>query len=177
MQGRPNGGLTWNGNTIQTTSDERLKTPLRPVPDEVLDAWLDVEWGQFQFLNAVAEKGADSARQHLGLISQAVKRVFEARGLDACAYGILCYDFSEGADYDEETVVRPAYVDESGVEHPAETKIEHFHEDAVDLWTMRYAEALCMEAACMRRENARLKRRLSDLEDRLAALELRFGSE
>lgn len=145
---RANGTATWNGQTIQTSSDERLKTPLSAVPDGVLDAWLDVEWGQFQFLSAVEEKGP-SARLHAGLIAQAVVRAFVARGLDACRYGILCHE------------LREAFEDDPGE----------------DLWTVRYAEALCMEAACMRRENARLKKRVSDLEDRLAALELRLGSE
>ena len=64
------------------------------MPDAVLDAWGDVGWGQFQFLEAVGEKGA-SARLHLGLIAQRVKAVFEARGLDACQYGILCYNKEE----------------------------------------------------------------------------------
>lgn len=91
LNGYPNGTLTWNGQNIQTSSDERLKTPLSAVPDGVLDAWGDVQWGRFQYLDAVARKGA-SARLHLGLIAQKVKAAFEARGLDACAYGILCYD-------------------------------------------------------------------------------------
>ena len=148
LNGRPNGTLYWNGQTVQTSSDERLKTPLSAVPDAVLDAWGDVEWGQFQFLGAIAEKGG-SARLHAGLIAQAVGRAFEARGLDACRYGILCHELREASEDD-----------------PGE-----------DLWMVRYAEALCMEAAYQRRENARLKKRVSDLEDRLAALEFRLGSE
>ena len=94
LNGYPNGTLTWNGQNIQTSSDERLKTPLSAVPDTVLDAWGDVQWGRFQYLDAVAQKGT-SARLHLGLIAQKVKAVFEARGLDACQYGILCYDGEE----------------------------------------------------------------------------------
>ena len=148
LVGTPDGNLTWYGQTIQTSSDERLKTPMSSVPDGILDAWGDVRWGQFKFLDAVAEKG-DSARLHAGLIAQAVQRAFGARGLDACAYGALCHEVSEG----------------------------DANNPPVDLWTVRYAEALCMEAAYMRRENDRLKKRVSDLEERLAALELRLGSE
>lgn len=93
--GNPSGTLTWNGQTVQTTSDERLKTPLSAVPDEVLDAWEAVGWGQFRYRDAVARKGPEEARLHLGLIAQRVKAVFEERGLDACDYGILCHEDSE----------------------------------------------------------------------------------
>ena len=91
LSGKPDGTLTWKGNTVQVSSDERLKTPLSDVPDEVLDAWEAVKWGQFQFMDAIAEKG-DGARLHLGLIAQRVKETFEERGLDACRYGILCHE-------------------------------------------------------------------------------------
>lgn len=147
--GLKGGSLTWNGQTVQTSSDERIKTKLQDVDDGVLSAWDGVEWGEFKYLDAVAEKGEASARLHVGLIAQQVIRAFAAKGLDACRYGICCHD--ESAD--------------------AETGGRN------DLWMVRYAEALCMEAAYMRRENARLKKRVSDLEERLAALELRLGSE
>ena len=134
----PDGTLTWNGQSIQTSSDERLKTPLASVPDEVLDAWEAVGWGQYQFLDAVERKG-EAARLHLGLIAQRVKAVFEARGMDACEYGILCREEREGtAD-----------------------------EPAVDLWMVRYEEALAMEAACQRRRADRLEARIAALEERM----------
>ena len=141
LVGTSNGNITWNGAVIQTSSDARLKTELSNVPDAVLDAWEDVRWGQFKMLDAVEEKGEENARLHVGLIAQQAKASFEARGLDGCAYGILCY---ENDAFD-------------------------------DLWMVRYAEALCMEAAYVRRENARLKKRVSDLEDRLAALEMKLS--
>jgi len=156
--GSPNGTLTWNGQNIQTSSDERVKTPLSPVPDDVLDSWGGVEWGQFRYLDAVAEKGG-AARLHLGLIAQQVSAAFAGEGLDACVYGILCH---------EEKAAVPERTDESGeVVSPAQ--------DAVDLWMARYAEALCMEAAYQRRENARLKARVASLEERLAALEMKLS--
>lgn len=45
--------------------------------------------------------------------------------------------------------------------------------EAGNEYSIRYEEALCMEAAYQRRENARLKKRIADLEERLAALELK----
>ena len=139
LQGTPTGTLTWDGQPIQTSSDERLKTAMAEVPDAVLDAWGDVEWGQFRFLEAVASKG-DAARLHVGLIAQRVKAVFEAHGLDACAYGILCHE-----------------------EHPATET-----EPAVDLWMVRYEEAQAMEAAYQRRRADRMDARLSALEGALS---------
>ena len=51
------------------------------------------------------------------------------------------------------------------------------YDEKEDLYSIRYRELLCVEAAYQRRENARLKKRVADLEERLAALELRLGSE
>lgn len=141
--------MSWNADTgtltstafsgtVLTSSDERLKTPLGDIPDAVLDAWEDVQWGEFQYLEAAAEKGK-SARLHLGLIAQRVKAVFEAKGLDACQYGILCRDKNDGT------------------------------------WSVRYAEALAMEAVCQRRRADRLEKRLADLEARLTATEVANG--
>ena len=145
--GNYNGNLTWYGQTIQTSSDERLKTPLSAVPDDVLDAWGAVGWGQFRFLDAMTEKGADHARLHLGLIAQRVKAVFEERGLDACDYGILCHDEWED-EYDDDTGDR---IREAG-----------------DLWTVRYTEALAMEAAYQRRRADRAEARIAALEQTMA---------
>ena len=138
LEARPDGTLTWDGQALQTSSDERMKTPLLAVPDAVLDAWGDVQWGQFCYLDAVERKG-DAARQHLGLIAQKVKSAFEARDLDACAYGILCYDEADG------------------------------------FWSVRYAEALAMEAAFQRCRADRLEKRLSEMDARLVAMEVRYA--
>jgi hypothetical protein len=144
------------------------------VDDAFLDAWGAVRWEQFKFRSSVSEKG-ESARFHAGLVAQHVVDAFEGSGLDACGYGILCHELRDAREWDDEVVVAEAYVDEAGVEHPAETRVDHHSEEAVDLWMVRYEEALCMEAAYMRRENARLKKRVADLEERLAALELKVS--
>ena len=144
--GMPDGTLTWNGQTIQTSSDERIKTLLAVVPNVVLDAWGDVQWGQFQFLDAVERKG-NAARLHLGLVAQRVKAVFETHGLDACAYGILCHEEHEVA---EDSL-------------------------ASDLWMVRYEEALAMEAVFQRRRAKKAEARIKALEDRMEALEAKLS--
>lgn len=129
------------------TSDERLKTGIAAIPDEVLDAWGDVGFVQFQMLDAAKKKG-ELARQHTGLIAQRVKTAFEAHGLDAFRYGLLCYDAWEAT---------PQLVDQNGDVIEPESP-------AGDVYSLRYEEALCMEAAYQRRELERLKARIESLE-------------
>lgn len=142
LMGLPNGTLQWNGQSIQTSSDRRLKTPISEVSDDVLDVWENVFWGEFKFLSSVKEKG-DDARSHIGLIAQDVDEVCTANNVDICHYGILCHD----------------------------THLNGPDEPAQDLWMIRYTEALCMEAAYQRRKNKILENRISELEKRLAKLE------
>lgn len=147
-----------NTGTIQT-SDERLKESIGAVPDCVLDAWGDVDFVQFQMRDAVAEKGAETARLHSGLIAQRIDEAFKARGLDACRYGLFCYD---------EWAAEPEERDENGnIGHPATP--------AGDQFSLRYEEALCMEAAYQRRRADRAEARLAALEERLAAVEARMA--
>lgn len=84
---------------------------------------------------------------------------FRSAGLDARAYGFFCYD--AWGD------IAPSYDEDGGVAFAGQK--------AGDMYSLRYVEALCIEAAYMRRENARLKKRIADLEERLAALELKIS--
>lgn len=128
------------------TSDERLKDNIGDVPNAVLDAWGDVQWMQFQMRDAIEEKGADKARLHNGLVAQRIDAAFKARGLDASRYGLFCHDAWEA---DEEQA-------------------------AGDEYSLRYTEALAMEAAYQRRRADRAEARIAALERRLDALEAAF---
>lgn len=143
LNGTVGGTLQWNGQTVQTSSDERLKTAFSEVPDEILDAWGKVNWQQFKFIEDAERKGIENCRWHPGLVAQRVKAVFEAEGLDACKYGILCHEVWQD-EYDEEgeTLIR-----ETG-----------------DQWYIRYEEALAMEAIYQRRRADRLEERITRLE-------------
>ena len=164
----PNGTLSWNGQTVQTSSDARIKTTLENVPDAVLDAWEKVQWGQFKFLADVDRKG-DSARLHPGLIAQHVKSVFETDNLDACKYGILCHEVWEDEYEDVEVIDADAVYNEDGMLVTPERKHteKRLVRAAGDLWMIRYEEANAMEAACQRRKNARLEARIAALEAKL----------
>lgn len=129
------------------TSDERLKDNITVIPDTVLDAWEEVGWYQYQFKDALAEKG-EKARLHTGTIAQRIKSVFESHGLDAFRYGLLCYD-----EWDADSAIR----DEKGnILQPARP--------AGNQYSLRYEEALCMEAAYQRRRADRLESRIEALE-------------
>lgn len=144
--------------TTISTSDERLKSSISGIPDNVLDAWADLDFLQFQFIDAVEEKGG-GARLHTGMVAQRIDEAFRVRGLDASRYGLFCYDRWDAVPEDRDA--------DGNATAPAQP--------AGDRYSLRYEEALCMEAAYMRRENARLKKRVADLEERLAALELKIA--
>lgn len=134
--------------TTISTSDERLKDNIVAIPDAVLDAWGEVNWYQYQFKDSIAEKGETKARLHTGAIAQRIESVFNAHGLDANKYGLLCYD---------EWEYEPAERDEQGnIVQPARP--------AGNRYSLRYEEALCMEAAYQRRRADKLEERIARLE-------------
>ena len=143
------------GTTTISTSDERLKDNIEAVPDAVLDAWGDVDWSQFQFRDSIAEKGVDKARLHNGLVAQRIDEAFKAHGQDASRYGLFCYD---------EWDATPEEKDEQG-NVCAEAK------PAGNIYSLRYEEALCMEAAYQRRRADRAEARIAALEQRLDEME------
>lgn len=148
------------GTTTISTSDERLKTSIASIPDAVLDAWEDMDWRQFQFCDAVAEKGVEKARLHTGLIAQHIDEAFKAHGLDASRYGLFCWDAWEAT---------PEERDEQG-------NVTQEARPAGDAYSLRYEEALCMEAAYQRRRADRAEARISALEQRLNEMEAVLAS-
>lgn len=150
-------------NSPIVSSDRRLKQDFDSVPEAVLRAWGRVGFKQYRFKEAVEKKGAD-ARLHVGLIAQEILEAFEAEGLDATKYGIVCHD-SWDDQYEYETVTdQEAVLDEKGnVVTPEKThQVKRFVKAAGDVWTVRYEEALALETAYQRW-------RLSKIEAALAA--------
>lgn len=131
-------------NGTINTSDAREKQDIGAIPDAWLDAWGDVQWQRFRWIDAVAEKG-EAARWHIGLIAQEIDAAFKARGLDASAIGLLCYD-----EWAEEPAA-PAVLDGDGNESvPAREG-----RPAGSRWGVRYSECAALEAAWVRRALAR----------------------
>lgn len=104
------GSATFRGRTAYfgtgpiNTSDQRHKPIIERIPDALLDAWADVDWGnRFKFDDAIAEKGADGARWHFGLIAQWVHDALDKHCIDGFSLGLLCYDEWDD-EYEEEQV-------------------------------------------------------------------------
>jgi len=134
LRGLPDGTLTWNGQSVQTSSDKRLKQDFSSVPDDVLEAWGKVNWQQFKYKADVERKG-DSCRFHTGLVAQDVKEVGEENNVDLLKYGILCHDVQEATE----------------------------KEEARDIWMIRYEEALSMEVIYLRSEIKKLREEIKAL--------------
>jgi len=196
--------LRWSqlyaGTPTINTSDEREKTSILNIPDEILDAWGEVNWQQYQFNDAVESKGSDKARLHTGIIAQRILEIFNKHNLDATKYGLLCYDSWEAEDWDETIIDKEAVIEqrkvvdkpieydsegnilsleeyhfEDVIIEPEESHIVHHHRDAGDRYGVRYEEALALEAAYQRRRADRLEELCKKLEERVSVIERRLG--
>lgn len=155
------GGFTQTAFTV--TSDERHKTKPIEISDTILDAWDEVEWFQYKFLDRVAAKGVEDARLHFGVIAQRVHEAFKRHGIDGFELGLLCYDKWEF----EPAAYRGLTQDEldSGDYPSVQTKVLVAPElEAGDKWGIVYEEALVLEAALQRRKYERLLARVEALE-------------
>ncbi len=114
------------------TSDERAKDQIQDIDEAVIRAAHKIDFKQFKFRDAVAVKGGD-ARWHFGAIAQQVQAAFESEGLDAFAYGLLCYD---------EWPELPELRDEDG-------NITQEYRAAGNRYGVRYDELLCLKMASL----------------------------
>jgi len=97
-----------------TGSDERIKANIEDIDEAVFRAWGKVNFKVFQMRDAIAKKGEDAARLHVGVIAQQVRDAFASEGLDASRYGLFCHDEFVGGDvygirYSEALALECAY--------------------------------------------------------------------
>ncbi|HFI2296852.1 TPA: tail fiber domain-containing protein [Escherichia coli] len=164
----------WSGGFTQTaftvTSDERHKTTPLDITDSMLDAWSEVNWCQYKFLDRIAEKGED-ARWHFGVVAQRAVEAFARHGLDAFEFGFVCYD--EWGDQEE--VIQnydatPDIFDASGnlvqPGNDAYSEVIMPARKAGSKYGIRYEEAFALEAALQRRNYVKLVKRVEILESR-----------
>lgn len=85
--------VVWSGTGSISTSDAREKQQVRSLTDAERAVAVKLKGliRAFKFNDAFEKKG-DSARIHFGVIAQDVKAAFEAEGLVAENYALLCYD-------------------------------------------------------------------------------------
>ncbi len=122
------------GNDVIQTSDEREKQDIESLDDterKVATA-LKGMIKKFRFKSSVEDKG-DDARIHVGVMAQEVAAVFEAEGLDAARYGILCYD-----EWEEQQEIK----DDNGV-------VTQPFIAAGNRYGIRYNELLCFIISAM----------------------------
>lgn len=154
-------GTVYSGTGTINTSDERMKDEIEDIPDEVLDAWSEVKYQQYRFRDAIDEKGS-AARLHIGLVAQRVQEAFERNSIDPFAYGILCHD--EWEEVVEVLESSPEVLDADGaVMEDAQTFVVTAARKAGDRYSIRYDEALALEAALMRRTWTRMELQLQNL--------------
>ncbi|MCM8734590.1 tail fiber domain-containing protein [Azospirillum sp. A1-3] len=158
------------GTATISTSDEREKQDIADIPDDVLNAWAEVEWKRFRFADAVAAKG-EGARLHTGVIAQRVLEAFNRHGLDPFAHGVLCHDAWD--DQYEPVLATRMVADGQGgeVEEAYDTGERRLVLAAGDRYGVRYEEAFAFEAALMRRSTERQEARIAALEAQLAAIQ------
>lgn len=139
-------------NSPIVSSDRRLKQNFESVPKAVFTAWGNVNFQVYKFKEAVAKKGEANARKHIGLVAQDIIEAFQAQGLDAFDYGIVCHDSWEDQYQQVEVSHTPAVLDEQGnIVTPENTVYENRKvKNAGDVYTVRYEEALALEAAYQR---------------------------
>lgn len=153
-------GNEYFATAANVSSDERIKSLISDIPDDVLDIWDNINWKQFKFKDSVTVKG-ENARLHTGLIAQDIQRAFSDNNIKAEDYGLFCHDVWDD-EYNSKEVT-----DENGNTTYEQVKTV----EAGDLYSIRYEEALCMEAAYQRRLNKKLLDKIAELEARLQALE------
>lgn len=136
------------GNATINTSDAREKTEVS-IEDKVLDAGDAISIKGFKWNSAIELKG-DGARVHYGVFAQEVKAAFEAQGLVAEEYSLLCYD--EWDDKFDTVVVEKAILDEDGnVTTPAVTE-QVLATPAGNRYGVRYEELMALKVACLERK-------------------------
>ena len=153
MRLSPDGTWIWSGQAVQLTSDKRLKQQITQIDNALLDAWEDVNLVQFKYNDAVNEKG-NAARLHTGYVVQQIDDACKSHNVDISEYGLYCHE-----EYPQETEEVEVKQDDGTIKK--ETKVIR---EASEHYSLRYTETLVVECAYLRRENNRLKERLSKIE-------------
>lgn len=151
-------------NATINTSDRNAKQDISVIDDKLLDVWGNINPVSFKFISSVEQKG-DDARVHTGYIAQDVKEELDKYGIDACKYGLFCYnswDAQEEQSHEEERT------DEEGNTKTVKV-IDTPAREAGETYGLRYIECLVVECAYLRKKNKELEDRITKLEENLDA--------
>ena len=148
-------------NATINTSDRNAKQDIAVIDDNLLQAWDKISLVSFKFKDAVAKKG-DNARLHTGYIAQDIKEELAKHGIDACKYGLFCYnswDAQEEKSHEEERT------NEKGDAEIVKV-IDTPAREAGETYGLRYIECLVVECAYLRKKNKELEDRITKLEEK-----------
>lgn len=138
----------WRRESV--TSDRRIKQDFENIPEEIVDIWGEVRWQQFLFKKEVNIYG-ENAKLHAGLVVQDLHELYEKHGIDIKKYGITLHDLREAV---------PAKYDEDG-------NLVCSQQEAVDVWCLKYHEALAFEALYLRKKIRLIEERLARVESKV----------
>lgn len=79
-------------NAVTVVSDVNYKSFVQEIPEALIEAIGSVKLKMWQLDAAIAIKGADNARWHVGVIAQEVKEAITAAGLDWTKYGLITFE-------------------------------------------------------------------------------------
>jgi len=131
-------------NGVINTSDEREKQDIAELneAEKLVAASLKGLIKKFKFKEAVERKG-DVARIHVGVIAQEVIAAFQAQGLDAMQYGIVCYD-----EWSETPEIKVPELDAELEETGRMIVVQHY-QAAGNIYGIRYEQLLAFIIAAL----------------------------
>jgi ribosomal protein L9 len=131
-------------NGVINTSDEREKQDIAELSEAEKQVASSLKGliKKFRFIEAVERKG-DAARIHVGVIAQEVVAAFEAQGLDAMRYGIVCYD-----EWEEIPEVKVAELD-AELKETGRMIVVQQYQPAGNLYGIRYEQLLAFIIAAL----------------------------
>lgn len=158
-------------NAVTVVSDRDHKPVREAIPDNILDIWGAIGIKRFKYDWAIAEKGEDGARWHVGYIAQDIIEAFEAAGEDATKWALVVRNEWPAEDevvesWNDEYETVPAQYDEQGQKVSEETQVlvrqagSRVVKEAIQAgseWRLVMDECNAMEAAYQRRRLDRIE--------------------
>ena len=158
----PSGTLLWTGSPITYSSDRRLKDEIESIPDEILDAWENLEPKQYK-LKSDLENDKETAQIHYGWIAQDVESIIKGGRKTEVKSGLWLHETWEEQEEvsHEETYTEESQTKDGTTETVTKTRkvIDQPYKAKGDSYGLRYTECLVVECKYLRRCISRLTAR------------------
>ena len=174
MSIKPDGTWTWTGSACVVSSDRRIKDEISEIPDEILDAWENLEPKQYKYKSDL-ENDKDNAQVHYGWIAQDVESIIKGGRKAEIKNGLWLHEeWEEQEEVSHEEEYTEEVQTKSGkTETVTKTRkvIDTPYKAKGDSYGLRYTECLVVECAYLRKKNKELQAQLDKLSARLDKLE------